>query len=82
MLINNEVATATFSISSTVGCTLNFEENTYNHIECVVLILLVSILCRFCVDKVTDSQGHVENVNLKIDFIFYRIIIIVIYIYI
>ena len=50
MLINNEVATATFSISSTVGCTLNFEENTYNHIECVVLVLLVSILCRFCVD--------------------------------
>jgi hypothetical protein len=50
MLIDDRVASATFSISSTVGDTLNLHPTNYNPIECVVLVLLVSILCRFCVD--------------------------------
>jgi len=49
MLIDDRVASATFSISATVGDTLNLHPTNYNPIESVVLLLTVLILCRFCV---------------------------------
>jgi hypothetical protein len=47
MLVNVKVASATFSISATSGCTLNFNPTDYNYIICVVFVVLVSIVCRF-----------------------------------
>ena len=51
VLVCDEVASATFSLSGTVGNTLNFNP-TYNNyvIICVVFCIIVSMLCRFCVD--------------------------------
>ncbi len=46
MLVNDKVASATFSISSTVGCTLNFNPTSNNYLYCVGFILLVLIVCR------------------------------------
>jgi hypothetical protein len=47
MLVNVKVASATFSISGTSGCTLNFNPTDYNYTICVVFVVLVSIVCRF-----------------------------------
>jgi len=46
MLVNDKVASATFSISSTVGCTLNFNQTNYNYLNSVGFLLLVLIVCR------------------------------------
>jgi len=51
MLVCDEVASATFSLSNTVGSTLNFtNETNYNPSICVVFVIIMSIMCRFCVD--------------------------------
>ena len=51
MLVCDEVASATFSLSNTVGSTLNFtNETNYNPLICVVFVIIMSIICRFCVD--------------------------------
>jgi len=47
MLVNDKVASATFSMSDTVGSTLDFNNNYDNNIIYVGIVLLVSILCRF-----------------------------------
>ena len=49
MLMDDKVATATFSVSGTVGCTLNLNQTSCNYLYSVVLLLLVLILCRKCV---------------------------------
>jgi hypothetical protein len=46
MLVNDKVASATFSISNTVGSTLNFNPTSYNYIYSVVFLLLVLVVCR------------------------------------
>jgi hypothetical protein len=48
MLVNVKVASATFSISGTSGSTLNFTPTDDNYIICVVIVMIVSIVCRFC----------------------------------
>ncbi len=47
MLVNDKVASATFSISNTVGSTLNFNQTDNNYIIYVVIGLSMSIMCRF-----------------------------------
>ena len=46
MLVNDKVASATFSISSTVGCTLNFNPTSHNYLYSVGFLLLMLIVCR------------------------------------
>jgi len=47
MLVNVKVASATFSISGTVGSTLSLAPTDDNYIIRVVFVVLVSIVCRF-----------------------------------
>lgn len=63
MLVNDKVASATFSMSDTVGSTLDFNNNYDNNIIYVGIVLLVSILCRFYDSQFTDYQLDVDNVN-------------------
>jgi len=46
MLVNDKVASATFSISNTVGSTLNFNPTSNNYLNSVGFLLLVLIVCR------------------------------------
>lgn len=63
MLVNVKVASATFSISGTTGSTLDLNPSDNNYIIYVVIIMTVSILCRFYDSQFADYQGHVDNVN-------------------
>ncbi len=63
MLVNVKVASATFSISGTSGSTLNFTPTDDNYIICVVIVMIVSIVCRFYDSQFADYQGHVDNVD-------------------